>query len=111
MPDECTNDLYQSIVNQLESFIQAIITGQEADWIDKFYDYPYAGRPSRSDTLFDIINWQTLRSAQQVFQCEQCGRLFVESKIDKCKLVPFVPDTEEWKDILAKKSNHDSSTD
>ena len=93
---------YEQPSELIAEFIQAVAAGKREEWIERFYGQPYFDT-SDSSVVFDIIDHARFGMALSVYQCEGCGRLWIERepRQDSGTLRCFKPDETDWKGTLS----------
>lgn len=100
---ESFESVYEGPSKTIADFISAVAQGQRKEWIARFYGKSDFDLPDHS-VVFDIINYSHLRSGLDIYQCEACGRIFIETAPEAGTYRSFKPDDEEWKGTLSDKS-------
>jgi hypothetical protein len=92
-------------------FIQAIAEGRRKEWVEKFYGRPYF-EISDSSLVFDIMSYARLRAGLDIYQCEACGRIYIEREPQQSSgsLRCFKPEDSDWRGTLAVQLPPESST-
>lgn len=93
---------YEQPAESVAEFIQAIATGKRTEWIEKFYGQSYF-EISDSSVVFDIMDYARLRTALVLYQCEECGRLYIEREPRQASgtLRAFKPEDPDWRGTLS----------
>lgn len=83
-------------------FIRAVVEGRRKEWVEKFYGRPYF-EISDSSVVFDIMSYARDRAALDIYQCEACGRIFIEREPQQASgsLRCFKPEDSDWRGALA----------
>ena len=90
---------YEKPAAQVEDFIRAIREGRRKEWIDSFYGNPGVDIEDVS-VLFDIISFSQERVGLDIYQCEACGRIFIEHAPQSFTHRTFKPEDEDWKGMM-----------
>jgi hypothetical protein len=99
IPDQHQEYLYQHIPDALAGLIKATQEGRRTDWIRQNFCDGYPIDLTDESLVADLIGRYYLNSLRQMYQCEQCGRLWVQ--IGKAnKYASFLPEDETGRDIL-----------
>lgn len=97
--DQSYESFYENSSLLAGEFIKAINEGVRQDWIKSFYD----GRDlnvSDSEVISDIYCRASIENGLRIFQCELCGRIFINKNPKNSTFVCFQPEDNDWKDIL-----------
>ncbi len=100
--DQSYEDFYEKSSLLAGEFIKAINEGRRQDWIKSFYE----GRDlnvSDSGVISDIYCRASVENGLNIFQCESCGRIFIEKHSDSNAFVCFKPVSDDWKGVLEVK--------
>jgi hypothetical protein len=109
--EQSSDVAYEAPSDTIADFIQAIAAGKRREWIENFY-----GRPGfdleDSSVVFDIMLYARQRSALDIYQCEACGRIYIEREPQQSSgaLRRFKPEDPDWQGTLAVKIPSDSNS-
>lgn len=83
-PDRAFGELYDWLNDELTSYAAAVEAGRREDWVRARSSDPkfHLGLPE-TDLLNDLIVAQLMIRSRTSYECERCGRLWVESQGDK----------------------------
>ena len=100
--DQSFDVAYEQPSATVAEFIRAVSEGKRKEWIESFYGRPYF-EISDSSVVFDIMNWANLRCGLDVYQCEACGRIYIEREPYQSSgsLRCFKPEDTDWRGTLA----------
>jgi len=104
LPDTKWEDVSSALTDNIDTFIDAIQSNQRLDWIKKHFSVPpYPTDLKDSSIIYDSISNTLLEAKQDIFECENCGRIAIEvGQTNHFKF--FSPDTDDTKGILNKSS-------
>lgn len=101
IPDRKYLGLLDKLDEIISSLIEANQTGEKAAWIKSHFESPFYPRDLTDDQMVnDLFTSHYIDARKTAYQCEQCGRLWIQ-KGQSETFVPFKPEDDEWKDILA----------
>lgn len=98
MRDQDREAYYGDTAKQIAEFIDAVVSGRRDEWIRQKFGAGYPTELENADIVDDIMSLG--RKELFVFQCESCGRLWVQEAPFEGNYQPFKPEGD-WKDILA----------
>src|SRR5262245_47145070 len=70
-------DVYEKPCATVAEYVRAVVKGKRKEWIEDFYGRSYFDIED-SSVVFDIFNYARLGSDLDIYQCEKCGRIFIE---------------------------------
>jgi hypothetical protein len=96
------DDAYEKPCATVAEFIRAVGGGKRKEWIERFYEQPYF-EIEDSSVVFDIFNYARLQCDLDIYQCETCGRIFIERETQQKSgtLRSFKPEDSDWKGTLS----------
>lgn len=100
--EQSFNAAYEQPADRIAEFIQAVVAGKRKEWIEEFYGQPYF-EVSDSSVVFDIIDYARIRTKLDIYQCEACGRLFIEREPQQASgtMRAFIPEDADWRGTLS----------
>lgn len=95
--DADMDHVYESIATELALLIEATSNEQSRlGWIEKHFEVPpYPADASNYEIITDLISQINNRCSRSLWQCENCGRLWLQDKPYENTYRSFNPD-EEW---------------
>ena len=78
-------------------FITSIMDGRREEWMSRHFTEGYPTDLSNAEMLGDILDWIYLGQTKEVYQCDNCGRIWIEK--DGVNM-SFMPEGEGSKGIL-----------
>ena len=102
IPDKCFDEFFDRIELAIKELIEATKNGKREDWIKKNFSVPPYPMDLREEQMIDdIFGNYYFDLSKDVLQCEKCGRIYVEKENNR--FISFLPEDDNWKDILSKK--------
>ena len=96
--DQAADRFFDRTSNDIAMFVEAILKGKRQDWLVNNFI------PADTDTagaIHDIVaGYFILKESITIYQCEQCGRIWIQEQAQSNTFRSFAPDGE-WKGILA----------
>ena len=108
--DQSFDVAYEQPSATVAEFIRAVSEGRRKEWIESFYGRPYF-EISDSSIVFDIMDYARHCSGLDVYQCEACGRIYIEREPQQSSgsLRCFKPENTDWRGTLAVQLPSESS--
>jgi hypothetical protein len=100
LPDVHLIDVSNALTDSIDELTDAIRSNKRLDWINTHFDAPpYPTDLKDSSIIHDLISDKLISTAQDIFECENCGRVAIEiGQTNHFKF--FSPDTSDTKGIL-----------
>jgi len=90
------NELYYG---KLTSFLEKLVKEPTQDREDQFADgrftEKHSSRLALSDEINDFLAGLRMIFAHDMYECEQCGRLWIQPDPARNELVPYLPETNQ----------------
>ena len=100
--NQACEEFYEHSVKQIKEFIHALLAGNRDEWVNDFYQYsPEDDKIPDNEVIFDILNRASFKNNLGIYQCESCGRIFIETEPRSFQYLSFTPEANEWQNILA----------
>lgn len=94
-PDVHTEALWGGIVSAATSLLEALRAGERLRWMKEHFLPGYPANVSDNGMLCDAITGITVGLKRDVYQCERCGRLYVQTSSPMNTFVVFVPESPD----------------
>lgn len=93
--DEDEENFFQSTVSAIEKFVISWKQGKLSELFgDKFVEV-YLKRGEVGDYINDVIAGGHSVSSRTIYECEQCGRMWIQSRNKDEEFFPYLPEKEE----------------
>lgn len=102
-PDTDTEALWDGIVSAATSLLKALRTGERLRWMKEHFLPGYPENVSDDGMLADAITDVTLGLKRDVYQCELCGRLYIQASPQVNTFAVFAPESPDARDCLRGK--------
>jgi hypothetical protein len=99
-PDVHGEALWDGIVSAATSLLEALRTGERLRWMREHFLPGYPADVSDDGMLSDAITGVAARLKRDVYQCELCGRLYVQTSSTTNTFVVFVPESPDARNCL-----------
>ncbi len=94
---------YDNPAEKVAQFIDAIRQGKRKEWVDSFYGGRSRGVEIKdSEVVFDIFDLAHHGLGLDMYQCDACGRIFIERIPGSFTYRSFKPEDEDWQGTLAE---------
>ncbi len=98
--DKLYGEAFDAVTDKILDLIKAIEAGEGKEWITKYYDYGDTGSLiTRESVLHDLRFSERFNFERCSYQCEECGRVYIESA-DKKQLRAFCPEKHDDKRVF-----------
>lgn len=102
LPDQSFDRFLDSIDLIIKEFLNAEKNNDRQEWIKRNFNADYPDNLNDSQMLGDLVTNRYTNLFKKIYQCENCGRLFIQERNGENKFISFHPDKSDWKDILSK---------
>jgi hypothetical protein len=103
--------LTDRMAEDISQFIEAKLNGRQYEWVKQRFTEDYANLNLKDEAIAnDLITGYLVKNCLNIYQCETCGRVLIESKSDKNKFYSFQPDSEDSKDLFIKEEEDSNAT-
>ncbi|WP_224995121.1 hypothetical protein, partial [Cesiribacter sp. SM1] len=99
IPDQSFYTSLDRIEESIDSLIEATKRNERIMWIKNHFSEQYPKDLTDTQMIYDIITSKLFDLNKKVYQCENCGRIWIQ-KGHSDRFVSFTPENDEWKDIL-----------
>lgn len=77
IPDEDEEAVFTDIIDRLEAFIAAKEAGKQEEFLNTYFGENYPRNLDTGSIINDILlRW--INSARFIYECENCGRVFIQ---------------------------------
>ena len=83
----------------IAQFIEAHKSGNKDKWLEKYFESDTYNNLEIESVINDILLRFDLEYQSTMYQCEKCGRLFVQ-KGNENNFLRFIPEEKDWKNIF-----------
>ena len=112
IPDEDEGADFEAVIKNLAAFITAREAGKQYEFLRIHFGEDYPKGLTTEDIISDLLTRRD-RSARSIYECEICGRVFIQkhSEIDKNVYGAYIPEGNIHGVLQSqqKHSNGDSS--
>lgn len=106
--DQSTDQFWDEVYQDIASFATALAEDRRDAWITERFGERYPHGLANPSVLEDLITGLFGERSLALFQCENCGRLWVQEELYSSLYRPFHPEGE-WRDTLAVKKTDKSA--
>jgi hypothetical protein len=90
LKDQDREAFFAGTADALVEFLAGIRSGDLSDWHCK---WPFLRDKTDEHVAWSLMGWFWRKLAVDVYECEQCGRLWVQEGTKSERFVPFTPET------------------
>jgi hypothetical protein len=88
-------------------YMAGVRSGDLVEWHRK---WPFLRGRTDEHVAWSLIGWFWRKFTVDVYECEQCGRLWVQEGTESQRLVPFVPEDSSGRRVLPSEHFRESSS-
>ncbi|MBT1701910.1 hypothetical protein [Chryseosolibacter indicus] len=93
-------DFFDKVQEGIESFVEATKQGRRKEWIEeRLSGSTYSTDITDKQLMGEIFGQYYFDLRRLIYQCENCGRIWIQQN-NSTAFVPFLPDADNWKNIL-----------
>lgn len=95
IPDEDEETDFEHIVDELEAFITVKERGKQEEFLRSYFGETYPQDLDTKSIIFDLLTGM-MRSARLIYECENCGRVFIQkhNEYDKNVYGTYLPEED-----------------
>ncbi len=87
------------MIEGINDYIDAVTNSKRDQWIIEHLGSDYPLNLANVSVLNDFVNWQIHNHSLTIYQCENCGRIWIQKVAEPNHFRSFYPD-EDWKGTL-----------
>ncbi len=108
IPDEDKETDFERVVESLEAFMTTRETGKRDEFLCTHFGETYPKDLDTNNIIFDLLS-EVTRSARFIYECENCGRMFIQKHSEYGKNVYgiYLPE-EDTRNVLRSQRKHQS---
>lgn len=107
--DQDHEHFWDSVIKEAENLIKAIGDGDREAWLTRHFLEGYPRSLEHGAVFHDFLTSMVLHYFVKAYECENCGRLWIQTNTSENRFVSFVPDSGQFEGIL--KSEHSKEGD
>lgn len=89
LKDQDHEAFFSSVAEVLTEYLAGVRSGDLAEWQSK---WPFLRGKADETVLWSVLGWFWRKFNVDVYECEKCGRLWVQEGTESRRFVPFVPE-------------------
>jgi hypothetical protein len=101
LKDEDEESFWSTISKELAALIESIASGKRQEWIDRHFSSGYPKDLDNKAIISDYLTSMQIRYQVTIYECESCGRLWIEEGTQRNLFISYSPDDGERHQILA----------
>ena len=106
IPDEDEDADFSSLAGVLEAFIMAREAGKQEEFLGSSFGETYPQELDLQSIIYDLLTNKMLLSTRSIYECENCGRIFIEKRHEEARLVSYVPEGESRGVLQSQRRDH-----
>jgi hypothetical protein len=91
---------FSRTVDTLTEYLAGVRSGDLAEWHHK---WPFLRGKTDNHVAWPLLGWFWRKFSVDVYECEQCGRLWVQAGIESQRFIPFIPEEASAGRVLPSK--------
>ena len=107
LKDTDHDTVYNSIADECEMFVNAVVDGKRDAWLQQYFRGANTRDASHSDVFFHFVSALLRKHLREMFECSECGRLWVQKPGCINEFVPFQPDSGQLEHVLRASPEND----
>lgn len=92
--------VYDAIERECETLIKAVIAGDRESWLRRHFLEGYPQNLSNGAIFHDFVAGLLREFLVDVYECEACGRLWVQRTGSNSEFAPYMPDSGRVERVL-----------
>jgi hypothetical protein len=89
LKDQDHEAFFARTADALTEFLAGVRSGDLAEWHRK---WPFLQGKTDEHVAWSLLGWFWRKFAVDVYECEQCGRLWVQAGTESQRFIPFLPE-------------------
>ena len=98
--DEDLEPFYEAFVEKAQAFVDAVTESDKEAWLDKHFSQGYPKDVRHGDVLHDLLTSLTFRYFVRMYECGNCGRLWIQTRTEENRYISFVPESGSFEGVL-----------
>jgi len=97
LKDQDQEAVLEGIASDVALFIKSLLGEDKGEWIAQF---PWLQGKENSAVIWGIMTQYCLKYPVALYECENCGRLWVQKGVKSQEFVSYVPESSEIRAVL-----------
>jgi hypothetical protein len=97
LKDQDHETYFASTADALVEYLAGVRSGDIAEWHRK---WPFLQGKTDERVVWTLMGWFWRKFAVDVYECEQCGRMWVQEGTESQRFVPFIPEDTSTSRVL-----------
>jgi hypothetical protein len=107
LKDQDREAFFAGAADALREYLAGIRSGELSDWHRK---WPWLRDAKDERVLWTVLGWFWRKFRVDLYECEKCGRLWVQEGTEGTRFIPFVPEQASGGRVLASEQFQVSSS-
>jgi hypothetical protein len=92
LPDQDIDDALAKTMEEVAEFIEARERGEQEQYLKEQGLFPHTS--TVKDILYHSFSHPTFEFGRSMYECEECGRIWMRARPDKNMLVSYLPESD-----------------
>ncbi len=99
--DQDSEEFWETACNELALLVSAVVESRRDEWIGRHFLPGYPLDEPDDGLISDFLSMLDNKIASKVYECEVCGRLWVQEQPNVNAYYSYRPDTDDVNQVLA----------
>ena len=104
LKDQDEERYFDGASKYIASYLAAVVGCKREDWIRDYFSEGYPLDLEDEMVISDILSIFSSKYWTRIYECSNCGRVWIQEKTQSNRFLSFKPDTEKHETVL--KSEH-----
>jgi hypothetical protein len=95
--------IWTHLAESLAGFMKAVSAGGRLSWLKETFSSGYPKNLTDLEVIYDTISGVTTECSRTVYECDKCGRLWVQADREMKEFKSFVPESGGYQGVLRKR--------
>ena len=100
LKDEDQEEFWETITKGFTEFLELAVINKRQEWIDKSFGAGYPKDLDNESIISDFLSRTDIQYMVRLYECEICGRLWIQEGTQKNHFVSYSPDDGNLHRIL-----------
>jgi hypothetical protein len=103
LKDQDREAVLEGIASDVALYIKSLLSEDKGEWIAQF---PWLQGKENGAVIWGIMTQYCLKYPVDLYECENCGRLWVQKSVNSQEFVSYVPESSEIRAVLQSERHH-----
>ena len=96
---------FDKLSREIQVYIEAFESQNLEEWMERHFNKCYPRNLGHGDILHDLLSSQFIERSLDVYQCDACGRIWIQKDQISNEFESFSPDHDGGRDLLRSNSS------